>query len=149
MRLSKLLHPVKDGTLAAAHRPLILRVKAPPPTPTVEEFVSPLRQEARALLDVKRGIGYAATCRTCQQHAVKDAELAQLVDAKQDATPYVVAMRGEIIKLRESNERLQKDLADAKQWNLPLNRIRIGIYAGMGAGVITLAITLAKILLGF
>lgn len=118
----------------------------PPPEPTVQEFVSPLRSELQALLDAKHGIGYTDSCRLCRAHRAQDAQIATAVAAKQDAVPYVVAMRDELIAIRKSNADLKAKLSEMQRWNTPASRIRLGIYYSAGAITFTAILTVLKLL---
>jgi hypothetical protein len=96
MRLPKWLQPIKDQTLRAARQVL----RQPPRAPTLEEFVSPLREELKTQLAVKPDIGYNEHCANCRSHKTIDQRMATAIDECEDPQPWLASLHGELLETR-------------------------------------------------
>ena len=141
MRLPKLLQPIRDGAELVALRVARSLQRKPPPTPSLEEFASPLREQIKDHLAVKGDIGYAPLCACCRAHEVRDQHIADAVASLEDPQPWLAQLHGELIETRAELERTQVALTsaqrDAEQWKNPLNRIR-WLAAGGTVGIVFL-----------
>lgn len=93
----KVIRPVSEGTRQLA---TILVKKSAPPTPSLDEFVSPLQEAVRTEIAIKQDIGYNTTCVNCSQHRAVDERLRTAVDTATDPQPWLKELHGELVKTR-------------------------------------------------
>jgi hypothetical protein len=135
VKLPAWLRPIKEGTVRATRR--ILR--APPSDPTLEEFVSPLREGLKEDLAVKEAIGYNRTCTECtRQHGIDTRMGAKVADAE-DPQPWLVQLHTELIETRKEMAFTRERIQSAKQFYNPLNRMRWLAAGGFVSAMLLIA----------
>lgn len=138
----KLFQPVKDG---AERLPLLVRrVVATPPTPELEEFVSPLQETLKERLGVKDAIGYNRTCANCTRHKNIDHEMLETVETAADPEPWLAQLHGELIDTRAELTHTRHELAASKQYYTPQNRMKWAVYGAAASGGATTTIILLR-----
>ena len=149
MQWRDLVRPVKAGTVAVARAAVRRATPSPPSTPAA--YVSPLQAEVSAIVELKR--------RVCSLHCVGctysagavcsfDQRLAKASAEREDPAPYLKDLQSKLDRAVQSNTDLAKKLEESKKWQQPITRLRLGIYTAMGTGMVTAAITVAKLMLG-
>ena len=110
----KLIKPVTDGSERLS-KILVKRVVTPP-TPTEEEFISPLQEYLRERLTVKDAIGYNPTCTNCHRHKGIDEEVLTKAESLNDPEPWLKDLHGELIDTRKELAETRYELQASKQY---------------------------------
>jgi hypothetical protein len=133
--LKKLVKPIDAGTLV---RVIKQKVSPEPTDPSLEEFVSPLREELKEQLAIKPDIGYAPLCANCRAHQVVDQHIAEAVAEKEDPQPWLVNLHSELIATRQDlkayrteNRILRTDLEAVRSDVNPIKRMLYLFGAGL------------------
>jgi hypothetical protein len=148
--LRTFFRPVKDRTLLPpAPKPKPRPVPTAPVTP--EAYVSPLQTEVRAII-VERQRACNHQCTGCKysigQGCALDLRLAKAAEDREDPAPYLRELHTSIQALDATVSKTRKAYEDAKTWQQPMNRLRLGIYTAVGTGLVSAAIQVAKLMLG-
>jgi len=138
----KLFQPVADGSEKL--KQLLVRVPVPPPTPTEEEFVSPLQAALKDTFITKDGIGYNRTCVNCSQHSGIDARMKDIIDTANDPEPWLKELHGELVATRDELAWTRTELAASKQYYTPQNRMKWAAYGAAASGSAGLILLLAR-----
>ena len=138
----KLIKPVTDGSERLS-KILVKRVVTPP-TPTEEEFVSPLQEHLLERLHVKQDIGYNRTCANCTKHQGIDTALVASVEEANDPEPWLRELHGELIDTRKELADTRYELQASKQYYTPQNRMKWAVYGAAASGSAGLGILIAR-----
>lgn len=137
--LRRAFKPVEPGTL----RRLVLR-KTSPPTPSPEDFVSPLREELKTHLATKPDIGYNMHCPHCRGHKTIDGYITTAVAEKEDPQPWLKEVHQELVDTQDELKKTRTELALSKQYYTPQNRMKWAAYGAFASGLTGVALILAR-----